>query len=73
MKTSNFALGTSLGRQHCSGCISLITNFNTKDGGSMASKMLVSNPQTTWHNNPENHDFYFSAVKTMSYASGTSG
>jgi hypothetical protein len=28
-----------------------------EDGGSKASEMLVSNNETTWRNNSENHDF----------------
>jgi hypothetical protein len=63
VKTSNYISGTSQSRQQCSGYIFLITNFKPEDGGSTASKMLVSNHQTTLCNNPENQDFYFSTVK----------
>jgi len=42
-------------------------NFNTEDSGSVASKTLVSNHQTTQCNNPEHHNFYFSTVKTFNY------
>jgi hypothetical protein len=47
----------------CAVYISSITNFKPEDGGSKASETLVSNHQTTLHNNPENHDFYIPAGK----------
>lgn len=37
----------------------------------VASETLVSDHQTTRHNNPENRDLYFSAVKTSNYSSVT--
>jgi hypothetical protein len=35
-----------------------IINLNPEDGDSMAYEILVSNHLTSWHNHPENHDFY---------------
>jgi hypothetical protein len=35
--------------------------------GIMASEKLVSNHQATWRNNPENHDFNFTTMKTSSH------
>jgi len=69
VKSSNYASGTSLGRQQCSGYIFLTTTSNPEDGSNTASETLVSNHQTTRCNSPENHDFYFSVVKASNYES----
>jgi hypothetical protein len=58
------AAGTSLGKQHCSGYIFLIMNFNSEDGGSMDSEMLVFDHQTTQCNDPENN-CHSSFMKTL--------
>jgi len=42
-----------MGRQKCSGYISLTSHVNTKDGGSTASETLVCGHETTRLKTPE--------------------
>jgi hypothetical protein len=58
-----------VGRQQCGGHISFITNFNPEDGGITVSETLVSNHQITQRNNPEDQDFFSSAMKISNCAS----